>query len=536
MRPRRPNDRGAVLLLTALVLPVLLLATSFAVDLGRQRSARRTMQARADVIALDLARLIDGGTTANNMNYSAALTASAARNDIPVAKISSVQWGTLDQATNQFIGCATCVPTAVKVTTADTVSYFFQRGNGAVTRSAVGTSGAKAGFSIGSFAASVSTGSSPLLNALIGDALNLGVLSYSGLATSNLSFLGIANQMGLVTPTSLFTSNVSAFDALSAAAVILQQQSPNSAQVQVLNQVLAVPNSPLKNVSVADVVKVQAGGEASALASQVNLFDFLTTAAFIANGTSGLSIPSTVINVPGISSATALSLIQGPSTVFGGIGATTGLSQAGLTTTWSMGTTSLGQKVVNTLTDVIPGICGLLLLGAVLCGLTSKLVSVDVQASLSLNLASADGTIARIGCGAPQTLGIDVLSELTTVHLSFSAVVHIGTATTTVPLSVDTVAPVTNGAANFTIPPDVYGVFKPSVPSSGALGLEGLTINGLGGLGAVVTPVLQPILNTTIKAVSDNLVEPLSAALGARVAGADVAPLQITCNSVQLVG
>ncbi len=54
------GDRGAVLPLVAIVLPVLILLTAFAVDLGRQRASRRTMQARADVIALDLARLMDG--------------------------------------------------------------------------------------------------------------------------------------------------------------------------------------------------------------------------------------------------------------------------------------------------------------------------------------------------------------------------------------------------------------------------------------------------------------------------------------------
>ena len=40
----------------------------------------------------------------------------------------------LDAATAKFIACTSCIPTAVKVSTHDTISYFFQRGNGDVNR------------------------------------------------------------------------------------------------------------------------------------------------------------------------------------------------------------------------------------------------------------------------------------------------------------------------------------------------------------------------------------------------------------------
>ncbi len=55
------RDRGATLPIVALLLPVLILMPAFAVDLGRQRSSRRTMQARADVIALAHAVLSTSG-------------------------------------------------------------------------------------------------------------------------------------------------------------------------------------------------------------------------------------------------------------------------------------------------------------------------------------------------------------------------------------------------------------------------------------------------------------------------------------------
>src|SRR5688500_5676316 len=93
------RDRGATLPLVALLLPVLMLMTAFAIDLGRQRSSRRTMQARADIIALDMARLADGRTEteilAGNLEQlpaDVALIQSAARNNVTVAKIE-VDWG-----------------------------------------------------------------------------------------------------------------------------------------------------------------------------------------------------------------------------------------------------------------------------------------------------------------------------------------------------------------------------------------------------------------------------------------------------------
>ncbi len=538
-RPRRDRERGAVLMLTALVMPVLLLMTAFAVDLGQQRAARRNMQAKADVIALDLARLLDGSTAANNINYSAALTASELRNNLAASKVTAVQWGTLDQTTKAFVQCTLCIPTSVKVITHDTVSYVFQRGNGAVTRSAVGTLSAKAGFEIGSFAAAVNSGSGPLLNALIGNSLGLGALGYSGLASDNITFLGIANQMGLGTPSSLFTSNVTAFQALTAAAQILQAQNPNAAELQVLNTVLAVPNSPLKNVTIGQLANVSAGSETSALASNVNLFDLLTAAAFVANG-SGLAIPTATLNLPGSTFSGTLNLIQAPQWAYGGIGASAKTSQAGLTGTFSATPTSAvctsQANIISSLLSLVPNIVNLLL-GGSSCGLLQDFITVTVQASVNINLASAVGTINSIGCGTPQQLGIGVNSGLISAGITFTAVVKSGNLVlANVPLGLTNSGGPGNGAANFTLPPDQFGVFKSSTPANGSLGLNSTNITGLGGLGSLLTPAVNTVLGNATTAVNNNLLLPITNALGVRVAGADVAPLEVACNAVSLAG
>ncbi len=544
MRDR--NDRGAVIMLTAIALPVLLLMTSFAIDLGRQRALRRTMQAKADVIALDLSRLLDGSTPANAIAYSAPLAASAGRNDVALAKIQSVQWGTLDAATKKFIACTSCVPEAVKVTTHDTQDNLFQTGQGSATRSAVAASNAIAGFSIGSFAAAINPlnpndASGGLLNALLGDALNTSVLGYSGLANANVTYLQIANELALGSPNELFTGNVSAYDAVRAQAEILRRGSGNAAQLAVLDNMLAVPNSPLRNVSVAQVANVQAGGESAALASTVNVLDFLTTGAFIANGSSGLAIPATLLGIPGLSGNIGLNLIQSPQTVFGPLGVQARTSQADLVVSIPVNsTTACGSS--SAITSLLTGLLGSLtqlvgaLLLAPLCNGLNRLVNLTTTATFTIHLAHATGTLDRIACtSSNEQMGVGVQSGLVSTTLALSITARV--ATTTLPPIGITLGTTGNGAtsrADFVLPPEQFDVFKQTTPNSGNLGIVPTELDTKG-LGLFLAPI-HAVLDDTIGKLDARLIQPLAKMLGVRVASADIAPRLVSCDAVKLVG
>ena len=542
---RGREDRGAVLLLTAIILPVLLLMTAFAIDLGRQRASRRDMQAKADVIALDLARLIDGSTIASAINYSAPLAASAARNGITTAKVQSVQFGSLDQTTKKFIACTSCIPSAVKVVTHDSVDFLFQRGSSSVTRSAVGIQQALAGFSIGSFAAAINPlnpndATGGLLNALLGDALNTTVLGYSGLATANLTYLQIANELGLGTPNALFDGSVSAFEALEAQADILRRDNANAAKVAILDQVLAVPNSPLHNVSVGQIAHVEAGGENAALGSSVNVLDFLTTGAFIANGTSALAIPATSLGIPGVSGNLSINLIQSPQTAFGPLGTQAQTSQADITLQVPIAsTTACGSTtaVLNLLTSLLGTVGGLLnlLLGAS-CGLLQSAVGLNVNASFGIHLAKATGTIDRITCGASQKqLGIGVQSGLVSTSLGLSITPRVGS--TNLPpfgVNLNTTGTGASSRADFVLPPELFDQYKSTTPSSGGLGLVPTQLDTQG-LGLFLAP-LHGVIDSVVTQLNNNLVLPLSKLLGVRVASADVAPRAVSCSAVKLAG
>src|SRR5205823_14901385 len=64
----RERDRGAVLAIVAICLGFLITITAITVDLGRLSLRRRDMQAIADMVALDMARLANGRTTSEIMS------------------------------------------------------------------------------------------------------------------------------------------------------------------------------------------------------------------------------------------------------------------------------------------------------------------------------------------------------------------------------------------------------------------------------------------------------------------------------------
>lgn len=550
------RDRGATIPIVALVVPVLLLMTSFAVDLGRQQALRRDLQANADVISLDLVRLIESpDAVPNTADTLTALNDSLEQNDLdPVTATSGtdgalVQWGHWDPPPASQVCPRTIVTeppscftegvtpvNAVRVTLDGELDYFFQPGTGSAKRSAIASQKKKAGFSIGSFAASLSSGSGTLLNGLVGDALNLGVLSYSGLATVNLTYLDIATELGLGTPEELFAGNVSALEVVQASAAIIQRNNPSAAELTVLNQIIAAPASGLNGIGIEDVVGVSTGSEDAALASTFNLYDFVAGAAFIANGSSALGVPTISLGPPGFNLGGSLSLIQAPVTVYGGIGDFAQTSQADSTLTSTVGTLALGNFVVSSLSSVIPGICGLLLLGPLLCGLTQRAIRVELVTSVTVDLASARGTIADIRCPGTKELDIDIASQLLTASIGITAVIKSGTTTLgSFPLSVLNTRPAATGTADFVIPPDAFNVFKPSAPAVGSL-TGNTTITGLGALGPLLTVPLNTLLNGIVTNVNTQLVTPLAAALGARVASADVTPRAVDCRSIALVG
>lgn len=537
------RERGATLLIVALVLPVLILMTAFAVDLGRQRSSRRTMQARADIIALDMVRVTDGRTEAA-INADPAtqtlLIQSASRNDIPLAQIDQpLEWGTwVDGRTpDEFVPTLdTEIPNAVRVTTRETTDYFFQPGDGNVVRSAVASTDGSAGFQVGTRLLSVTADQSLLLNGIfstaLGGPINLTAVGYNGLLGAAIPLGPLATAMTFGSPDELADATVGAQDFYVAAAQVMQNQG-NTAAANVLNTIATQTDSSLL-LDMGDLMEIEQGGSAAAANGSVDLWSLLTGSVFAINGTHTLSIPAATLNVAGASTTVNLSLIERPRIKFGRVGASVFTQQAsiGLTTT-------ITNKAIS-----IPGLTG---------------VSVSGTIPLAVSLVGGTGTLTDINCGAPSiSVGLTpqpiTITGSANLDVRANLIILGNVPVATAILSSTDISGVavtgTSSGASFAYPSEFLptvgtGTMKPAPTNTISLGaslaftaghvslLNAVAI----GSGTIATALNNLVLTPVLNAVNSAVISArLDALLGIDIGGGDLGAIDMTCAGVKLVG
>lgn len=346
---RRRDERGVTaVLLSTLISLVLLGVASFAVDLGLQRVGRADMQALADMVALDLARELDGVKTAAELEgvEDALAGASRARNQDTLGDTDpelTVDWGEMDaggQAFTPLTGAA--VPTAVRVRAATDVDFVFGGvtgvASGGVARTAVAASTQSACFKVGSFVASLDAAQSrllnPILNALLGSSLDLDLVGYRRLAGANVSLLDLADVGGLRVGTVqelLELDNLKVADLLEAAAKVLDQQKGlGSVEADLLRTIRAGVSATTPTIAIADLIDV-APGDASALTAGLNVLDLVTTSAFVSNDDHFVDVPDLGISLPGVAAVTTrLSVVEPAQVRCGPVGTTNETAQVRL--------------------------------------------------------------------------------------------------------------------------------------------------------------------------------------------------------------
>ena len=537
-RNRAGEEKGAVLVMVSVAMVAMIGATALAVDVGRVTTNNRTLQASADVIALDAGRAISGGTAASLSGASGAVVtavqASATRNNVPFAKLT-VDLGTLSGSTFTLMATpvlngaiqtvvSTSVPSAVRVTASGTVNFAFQKGAKTTNRAAVAVRQATGGFSLGSWLASVPAGGDGMLNALFGDAFHLNAVSYTGLVSANVTLeqIGLHMPVTVLSPTQLLSTSVGIRDFMLASIAALNAQG-NSAAVAVLNSMIL--NASLTGtVQLGEFIDIASGAETAAATASVNLLQLLTASAFVLekNGGHALSIPTTSITLPaGIASVTASAYVIEPAKIYFGT---------------APGPTIETAQVRLSITPVISlpiGIPGLL--------------SVNVYGSLPIDLtvAGATGSLASINCATPSitvasttqavnlntSIGLTVSAKVLFINLDVATLTLAGGAKTT-PTSQNTTfnSPAEFGPSNFK-----------SVGSNG-LGLDNLLnfssanisiLNGIINLGQI-TSLVVPAINALLGNLDNVLVEPLTKVLGVKLGGADIAALAVNCSGLRL--
>ncbi|MDQ4054682.1 MAG: hypothetical protein M3237_18575 [Actinomycetota bacterium] len=399
--------------MVAIVSMVLVAVAAFAVDLGMHRVVRRDMQALADAVALDLARLVDGRTadqieagSSKVRGIEAAKVASEARNegstlgDDPVVAWTLVQLDLMGDPVKDAAGdvvpvTGSVVPDAVFVTATTAVDFAFSTGSGASARSAIGLSQSTACFRLGSYALAVESGNSALLDHLIGDALDINAVGYTGLADANITMRGLALALGVGTVDELASlENLTLQRLFLASATVLERESGQAADVTLLKTIAAAVNTTTV-INIADMLTVSGGG-AAALDTKLNVLDLVAGSAFVANGENAFDVP-VFWKVPQFSSGSAgLTIIQKPQL---------GCGKVGEASAQTAQVTLFARPTLN-----IPTIAGL--------------AGPGVPVDFEVELASADGLLTGVTCGAgtlasPESIDVHVRRALVSnVNLS----------------------------------------------------------------------------------------------------------------------
>jgi uncharacterized membrane protein len=529
VRGRRRDERGAVLIFTAVSMVVLLWAGAMGVDIGFSVFGSRQAQAMADTAAVDLARYI-------NIADQQCLNCNGAVQSYLNGKLANVLTDNASHATLTVtpglwlngawsipaLGCAPTFPpavnpcNAVKVTAAQSVPQIFfggfnvlsgHSGSTAGGATAAGTTIAavtpEAGFSIGSFLLNINSQQSAVLNAVLGpldSSANVTAVGYDGLANTSVTINQLITASGgLLTPSNVMTTTLTGAqwlaiwtDAVSNQVAQLNCGSAPTPDPCNAGTALSALGFSGSSVQLCQLVSVNgstcANGALStpALSASLNVLQMLTTEAELANGTSALDVTS-ALSITGVTTAKLyLTLIQPPAVRFGLVGTTakTAQLQADL---------QLTLPTLGVLDIPLTAASGTATLKAVNCTnnafASTKIAATTTTATAAVTLAGASVATLNISgySGGPVSFGAGVVPPTATTAAADSN-----------PITVGTNGPIptfTATTANYNLP----------------------VVNNL--LTSLLPPVLGPILQ----------------AAGVTVGGAEVATLSANCGAVSVV-
>jgi uncharacterized membrane protein len=511
----------------AISMILLLWGGAFAVDLGLTTVGNRQMQAMADTAALDVARYVNivdtaatsaltsasylngklaNAQTDNGSNATLSETPGVWLNGVFTAENGKVVVGKVTET----VFCWNTHPTlpqpcnAIKVTATQTVPQIFAGGQSTASRSSIASVKPEAGFSIGSYLASMNSQQSAVLTALlgnsIGSAANVTLVGYEGLANTNVTI----NQLIAASGSLLTTSNVmttyetgATWQSIWNAAVANQvaqlncsatpTPSPCSAS-GALSGPDAMDLTQSTQVQLCQLVTINGSTCTSGALSNAALFTSLnalqtfTTEAELANGTNALNL-GTSLGITGVSDATlTLTLGQIPQVAFGPLGTTASTAQL-------TADLQLNDGVAGLINIPLSAAQGTATLTLLTCAYNS-MTETEIQPTTTT--VTGNISVAGIVVGAISVSG---LNSTTTNALGYGPSVVPPTATT---------------AANDSNP-QMVGATTPTLTSGSLVvgTLSGSVLNG------VVGPILQ--------------------AAGVSVGGAEVADLSTNCGSVALV-
>lgn len=597
---RDRGDRGAVALITAGIMVVLLGMAAFTVDLGMQRVAVRDMQAVSDIVALDVSRQLDSATTASvllgSTTFKDAVKASGARNiatalgsaptmNVEVGKLvgttftsyGSVTYSGSPASVSAPISAQPLVPNAVQVTSSSVVGFGFARvlgvSSGGASGAAIAVTNSSACFALGSFAASVTPANSPLFQSLLGPLLGnstLTAVGYNGLATTSVTLGDVlrAPSLNIGTVSGVLSSGPVTLSNLYLAEATALTKDGKTAQADVL-RLAAMSAVASMTISLPQLLGLSTATDA-VLTTRFNALDLLVGSAFLANGNSLVGVPNLQAGLPSVGvTNTTLNVIERPQQACGTDDAKT--AQIALTSDAKL---SLAIPVVKT-----P------LIDLSLTGADGK-PNGNINLHLNASVGGAHGHLTSVTC-APDVFTADIYTDLLQLALTGSAhltgsvkvdltVLGVTLVGVDVPVSFDInltsdaskPASTSPTVTTYSVPPKTYGTpatvngsltpvlphlgvtLKPGSLVAGPVTVKVLLVNVVvpsADLLSSVTPVVNTavgLVATTVAPLVDPLIDkingivgPLADGLGINIAGADMFGLPYpSCRTPRLVG
>lgn len=576
----RRDQRGAVAIMVAASLALLLVVAAFAIDLNMQRVAARDAQATADLVALDVARELDGRPKAQ---YSASeldrvFRASVARNagGLGLEADTLTYELVVAQAGGGYRSAAASdTPDAVRVVARGSQRRLFATGRAGVVRAAVATADNSACFRVGSFAADLNgaqgTVLGPVLNALLGSAVNLDVLTYRNLASTSVSLLSLVEtgKLGVGTVDELLRlPGLKVADLFIASATVLDKQG-NLAQAAVLRTLALQVGTP--TIKVADLLYV-APGAGAALQASLNVLDLVAGTAFLIKDGRTLDVPGASIVLPGLGSVTmSLQVVEPMQPGCNNTGGSASTAQVRLSVTATLPGRSLAVPLVGTVTVAPTTVTLEANLGQAEAVLQGVSCTASGPASMTVRLRSSVVGDVRVtastGLNARIEPAGDLLRSLTSL-LGLSSIVRPPYLELNAPVSATVLTPTPPYDKTITMPlPASYDTAQGSgsgyvlaVPRATISSSTTLVSNyydpGFLGVGAgwkqqtllntepvftnVVNPALdlltQDILTPLVATLQSAVITPISRMLGLQLGGADVLALrQPGCGNPKLV-
>jgi uncharacterized membrane protein len=317
-------QRGAIGLAGVLTLLMAILFTALVVDSGRLWMQQRQLQSIADMAAIHASRHL--GCNANLQSVIQMAQQAAANNGFEgqlSTNPNQVLLGRVDtiQGIRQFTADGSSEAVYVRATNevpSSLIAGGLIGGTVILRAEAVSVSDPPlAAFSAGSFTASLNSEQSVLLNGLLGGMLgaplNLDLISYQGIAGTNITLqdmLAVSGQVG--TLEELLDTDMQVGELLELFANAAGQN--GAADVQAIASMQSIASLAVSNANVrlGEVLAVTTPDTNAAATVGLNALSLMTTAAMIANGTNAINLPLAV-NVPSIASINAQVTVIEPS-------------------------------------------------------------------------------------------------------------------------------------------------------------------------------------------------------------------------------